>query len=168
MSSIINEKMDGRQYVDIDINGVTIEGMLDSGANISVLGSGGEQFIKDSNSRLFNLSSSVQVASGENLSVLGYIHANVSFNNKKFSLKLFVVPALKQKLYLGMDFFKEIGLKMIVNEVEILKGPTDKDDLNKHVLNSEDQRRLDEIVSLFPAQTLKALDEQTHSRTISS
>lgn len=158
--SSIDQISDPRPYATVKISGNDINGLLDSGASISCLGSGAIEFLCNLDLSWTKLSSTVSTADGKSQSVLGYINVPVEYQNDVHPLKLFIVPSLAQKLYLGVDFWKAFQIAPnIISELDE-SGPTDKNSL-AHELLPRDQRRLQKIVESFPSFANKGLGQTT-------
>lgn len=124
--SIIHELGDNRPYAVVDIGSYKIRGLLDSGANITVLGKGSECFMSDPNIRLHSLTKSVQTASGHSANILGYICVPVTYQNKTHTMNVFIAPSLQQELYLGIDFWNIFGMTLTnINEINTEVTPNE-------------------------------------------
>ncbi|HBK82629.1 MAG TPA: hypothetical protein DDZ41_03385, partial [Flavobacterium sp.] len=111
-SSVINDQAgDNRLYAKVVIAGQEIRGLLDSGASITVLGSGSEEFLSKLGVHFYHNPSSLSTASGEKQRIFGHIKCFVLYGDKKHMMRIFIAPGLKQKLYLGIDFWKLFGLE---------------------------------------------------------
>lgn len=104
VSTILNDRQDGRPYAEVLINNVPFLALLDSGANISVLGVGSERFMEDDKFSFRSLPSLIKTASGQSKRILGYIFVKIKFQNKCRKMRLYLAPDLQQPLYLGIDF----------------------------------------------------------------
>lgn len=101
---ISDDPLDERPYADVIIADIPIRGLLDSGASITVLGSGSEEFVEKSSVRFYHQPTLLSTASGELQRIIGQIKAFVSYNGKQRLMTIFIAPGLKQNLYLGIDF----------------------------------------------------------------
>ncbi|KAK3928366.1 DNA damage-inducible protein 1 [Frankliniella fusca] len=116
---------DGRMYMPIEIHGRDFSGLLDSGANRSIVGRRGWAKLSDVSfmggaewDRLkeegVTLSESavtaVRVANGERCPVLGRVDLPVRVSDDKKVVSFLVVPALPHEMILGMDFWRAFGL----------------------------------------------------------
>lgn len=150
-SSIVNEFADDRAYAKVEINGQSILGLVDTGANITCLGRDAFEFLTTSGLKMIPLNSDVQTADGTKRTIQGYCKAEIKFQNETKELSLFVAPDLDQKLYLGTNFIRMYNLApkifppSLISEVSIAEQDT-----NKHCLSSTEQQRLDEIITMFP------------------
>lgn len=96
---------DQRPYALVTVAEVQLNGLLDSGANISCLGKGAFDTAKQMNLRVKPVLSSVKTADGANQQVLGFIDAPVTYNSVTKLIRLYLIPSLSQSLYLGIDFW---------------------------------------------------------------
>ena len=87
----------------------------------------------------------VETAGGKSYNILGSVSTEITFRDMTKKLEIYIIPELKQDLYLGIDFWKEFGLidKIFVDEVDTSK--------NIEFLTDEQQQRLNKIISLFPS-----------------
>lgn len=104
ISSIFNNLKDHRYYAKVNFLDFTEHGLLDTGANISCIGSNlaMRDFTKFNNFHKWK--TSVKTADGSIQKVLGYLDVDISFKNQVKRLKLLIVPSLSQRLILGLDF----------------------------------------------------------------
>jgi len=83
---------------------------LDSGASISVLGTGCQELVDRLKLDWLPYRGNVKTANGEDQGILGKAIVRVSFWRREDSMCLCLCPALKQQLYLGVDFWKEFDI----------------------------------------------------------
>ena len=160
-SRIVENSFDHRPYADILIAGLPIRGLMDSGAEISVLGAGAEQFIQQAGIRMYNKSSSLSTASGEAQPIIGYIRARVSFCGKHHMFRFFVAPGLTQKLYLGVDFWHLFNIRPQMIDSLSLKTPPLRVIQKEHSLSSTEADRLRSVIESFPSFSKEGLGK-TH------
>lgn len=152
VSSIISVEEDQRLYANISIAGISYKGLLDSGANVSILGKGSEVFLNHPSVKFHSLPSTVKTAGGETQRVFGYVTATFKYGQKSGVHTFYIVPSLSQDLYLGIDFWHKAGIMPIFNEelnknVEPLVCDVDK---NRHELTKEQNDDLKTIITKFP------------------
>lgn len=152
VSSIMDKDSDGRPYLEIELMGTKLNGLVDTGANVSVLG-------KDSLALLERLEVSatpvhkintIKTANGSEQPIIGRIRASVKYMDREIVMDLLVVPSLSQNLYLGSDFVRKFELAPAlfpkvekVEEIEVDQGA--------HCLTKDQERELKEVVELFPS-----------------
>lgn len=96
---------DDRPYATIILAGIEIQGLLDSGANISALGNDALDFLSKIETPVIKMDSCVTTSDGTRQDILGFVHLDVCFRGEKKPHRFFIIPSLKQNLYLGFDFF---------------------------------------------------------------
>lgn len=143
---------DGRPHAQVTIGGQTIEGLLDSGANISCFGDDAEEVVRQLGLKIHNIESVVNTADGAAQSIIGYVDTPVTYGTNTKTVRFYVIPSLKQKLYLGYDFWKLFGLAPV--EVSELNVPIDP---NFHILSPLEQSQLDKVKILFPSSDIEGL-----------
>ena len=151
-SSVINDQAgDNRLYAKVVIAGQEIRGLLDSGASITVLGSGSEEFLSKLGVHFYHNPSSLSTASGEKQRIFGHIKCFVLYGDKKHMMRIFIAPGLKQKLYLGIDFWKLFGLEpKLIDEID--SSSVELDTIkNRHILTSGEENKLESIINIFPS-----------------
>lgn len=110
ISSIINDAIDKRYYASVKFLNFCELGLLDTGANVSCIGSDLAKIDFSKYKEFFVLNSKVKTADGTLQKVLGYLLADVEFKDKTEEMRILVVPSLNQKLILGLDFWTQFNL----------------------------------------------------------
>lgn len=148
-------KHDPRPYMEVEVAGNKMKGLLDSGASVSCLGKGSMSFLDSLGINWVRRQSSVVTADGNPQQVLGYVTTTVSCNNIMKMFKLYIIPGLSQSLYLGIDFWKTFNLKISFesnNKIEeIVIDP------NAHELDVHQSEALSKIRDSFPSFVTKGL-----------
>ena len=150
---------DPRPFTDVEIFGERIKGLMDSGASISVLGTGSLKFLENNKIKFKPLTSSVKTASGAALAILGKIETSIFWRNQYKTITLYIAPELRQQLYLGFDFFQLFGLDRFL--VEEVNGDEEVVDVKSHQLNFEEKSQLQKVIDMFPSSFKMGLGE-TH------
>lgn len=92
---------------------------------------------------------SVHTADGSAQSVLGFVEADISFKEKSRSIRLYIIPSLKQELYLGIDFWREFGIApTMISELDNAQPCTSRkesSDDNVHLLTEVQASALEEV-----------------------
>lgn len=156
-SATINEisvETDGRPYAHVTIQNNEMRGLLDSGASISGFGKGAIQTIKELKLVPKKFKNVIHTANGAAQTITGYVDVNVHYAGKIKLIRLFIMPSLSQKLYLGVDFWYQFGLLPLKNEEIIVKS---SDETNRHTLSNAQEAELKSIVQLFPSSELEGL-----------
>lgn len=144
---LINFQGDPRPFVKINILGHHIIGLLDSGAQCSVLGIGAEKLLKSlklkTNPSNFNLIT----AAGKSLPVTGCVDLPVHFNSQDKIVPMLIAPNLNRRLILGADFWRMFNIRPTIlprfeiDEIEQSEGD--------NCLSDSQKAQLDEIKSIF-------------------
>jgi hypothetical protein len=102
---------DERPYLEIDVLGRKLMGLLDSGATHTVLGSSGWRMIQELG---FSLSPgtarNISVANGNVVKCIGVVEVPVQVEDKFHLVQMLVVPDLAHILILGIDFWVKLGV----------------------------------------------------------
>lgn len=152
-ATIIRSEEDRRPYVEVDVNGTSIVGLLDSGASVSCLG--GDAISLVDADEVESLDEGLRTADGKVQAIIGRVKARIQWRQKTVELILYLVPSLKQKLYLGIDFWEMFGLApTVLAEISI-------DNANMVELSAEQRQRLEHVKNLFPPSTKLGLG-RTH------
>ncbi|XP_017469029.1 PREDICTED: uncharacterized protein LOC108361006 [Rhagoletis zephyria] len=144
--SIQQKSFELRPYAKKEILGSEHLALLDSGAQVSCLGSSlAEDVCK--NQQLRKHSASVYTADGNKQLVFGTIGLNVKFEGRDEEISFFVIPSMSQKIILGGDFWIKFQIALsIVSEVSL----DPKRYENTLPLNGEQQNKLEMIRNRFP------------------
>ena len=164
VASIVSNTCDNRPFVNIKIKNETFNGLLDSGANVCVLGKNCLETCKNLNLKIHNLISYVKTADGDKQPVLGYVEVPIEFKDQINVLKLYLVPSISQTLILGIDFWENFGLnKALLGFINELTGEIDP---NQHVLSAEQHQKLQNAIKkfrCFSEHGLGKTDLETHT-----
>ncbi|KAJ8968737.1 hypothetical protein NQ317_004103 [Molorchus minor] len=102
---------DERPYIQVDILGRTISGLLDSGASRTVIGGKGLTVIRELQLRIDRSRTSVcTVANGNSCQIMGTVELPVSLRGRFRLIEAIVVPELPHLLILGIDFWRIMGI----------------------------------------------------------
>lgn len=104
-------KGDERPYLKVDILGITLLGLLDSGASDTVVGHEGWELIKKLGIPLdSSKTNKVTVANGQSCNSIGKCTIPMKVRDKVIVLDVMVIPELPRSLFLGRDFWVKIGI----------------------------------------------------------
>lgn len=165
---------DPRPFACIELFENKLFGLLDSGATISALGSGSLEFLHNNNIPYtrFNKNKTVKTADGNNQDIIGSIHCPVKYKHLVKNITLFIVPSLKQQLYLGINFWKLFNLAPeLFNNTNQFSSTISISELENsettfHDLTPQQKFDLDKVVNQFPSFESKGLGKTniiTHS-----
>lgn len=102
---------DQRPYVGVEIYGVKMLGLLDSGASRTILGRDGFTILKDLGIQLGKSNfEQVILADGAGVEVEGNVSLPIRLKEKVVLIECLVIPRLPQKLILGADFWALSGI----------------------------------------------------------
>lgn len=107
---IPSTESDNRPHAEIKICGSDFTGLLDSGANISILGKGGNDFVAKNNLETKATGMIIKTADGTHHRPAGMITVPVEFCNKTRNVRLYVIESIGKSLVLGMNFWNCFGL----------------------------------------------------------
>lgn len=156
--SIVKENIDNRPYIEVDIGGTKVNGLLDSGASCTILGNGSDEIIKKLHLKLYSSGTTVKTADGTKHVPNGYANVPFIFNNKIDVIPCLIVPSITKPLILGMDFWKCFNIKPVVEigELDIQQKIVECE----HNLTPDQQNAFKEVIALF-----KSSDGCTLGRT---
>lgn len=121
--------------------------MLDSGANISVIGRGGENLLSQASKRS-PTSTLIKTADGTMHVPSEAIELLLSFMGQTRKILLHVLPSIQRPLILGMNFWKAFGIVIQLADDPYRKGLCALDET--HTLESHQKERLASVVDSFP------------------
>jgi len=151
ISTVFNNSTDLRSYAEVSFLQYKELGLLDTGANISCIGA--ELALQDFSklSEYKPLKSRAKTAGGENQTITGFLDTEISYNNIKKPMRLYITPSIKQKLILGHDFWRifQIAPNIISslqasNEISELSGE------NLYPLTATQSQQLAVVKQFFP------------------
>lgn len=146
---IINLPDDNRPYADVTINGRKIRGLLDSGANITILGNGYEEFVDIQGLPRTKMNTILRTADGAQHVINEYVKIPFEFNGKRRIITTLVSPSIKKPLILGTDFWNSFRIRpTICEEIEVFD---EKECMvtEPHTLNEEQQQQLNNVIKKF-------------------
>lgn len=111
--SILHDKPlgDTRPYLNIKINDLTVSGLLDSGAAVTILGNNSHKILLGRGLKLYtDDTTSIITAGGQSIRSIGYLNVPVHFEDQFHILKFYVVPEVQSSLILGVDFWRSFKL----------------------------------------------------------
>lgn len=163
-STLLQDSEDDRVFLSVKIGNENLQGLVDSGANITCLGSGSIEFLERNNFTLVPLNASLKTAGGNTKDIIGYINVPLIFRKSSTNFIVFVAPDLKQKLYLGTNFIRHFQLAPSLFPSYSISEISDVNP-NKHSLSPAEEKLLTETISLFPSSEKLGLgrtDIETH------
>lgn len=153
---------DPRPYAMVKIFEENMLGLLDSGASISCLGVGGEDFLSQHKVPFTRFTSNVRTADGQNQPIIGKFVANITYKNITKPIDIFIVPSLQQKLYLGINFWKAYNIAPhLISEMSLPDISFDNFASEMRELSEEDLCKLKTTISMFPSYAKLGLGRTT-------
>lgn len=147
------ESRDPRPFLWLDICGVRMRGLLDSGATMSVLGKGSIELLGRVKQNFCKLDTSITTADGTPNSVVGFVILPIEYRNRQAKIKFLIVPTLKEAMYLGIDFWLAFDiLPNWISEVSF-----NSCDPKQHVLTPEQQKEVEAVKVSFPSYNKEGL-----------
>lgn len=153
LESTVISKSDDRPFIKVGIFDKTIIGLLDSGANVSVLGKNCLLFVENNNIKFRQIKSSISTADGSRQEILGFCNLPVCFKGVTKNIVFYLVPSLSQEAYFGIDFWKEFALAptLIPPTFNINSLVVDDEQSKFHILSPEQNLSLDKTILKFPS-----------------
>lgn len=162
-----DKENDPRAFAEIKIGEISVTGLLDTGASISLLGKNCEDLVDKLNIKLKPMFASIKTAGGGKHNVLGQVDLPVTYQGNTKLIRFYVCPELIQNAYLGVDFWREFGLAPQIFPVEEINPvklsenfPLKLDNVEQHSLSEAETSELDRVMSLF-----KSYEKQGLGRT---
>lgn len=138
---------DNRPYINILIFNDKINCLLDSGANICVLGKGSESFLEKWPFERSKINASINTADNTSIIVTHYILLPVTYREDTKFVKFLISPNINKTCILGMNFWHIFGLAIAgldLISLEMAKECTIKSDLT-----SEEKEILAKTIAEF-------------------
>lgn len=101
---------DNRPHATVRIFDTQLTGLLDSGANVTVLGRGSDTYINKWSIGFKKKRSTVCTADGSKLTSNGTITLPLEYNGKRKYITTIIVPEISKTLFLGMNFWQAFGI----------------------------------------------------------
>ncbi len=153
-----------RGYLKVDVLGITLSGLLDSGAGRTVVNTAGWKALRACGLRLASSRfSHVRVANKGNVEVAGEVAVPFVVGGKCRLITVLYVPLLSYSLVLGVDFWRRFHLRpdFITAECEMpldaLEFPDPED--SSILEESDDKEDKESILTMEQEKELKGLME---------
>lgn len=112
-SIIIKLNNDNRPHAVINILGQQLTGLLDSGANCSLLGGSYTKMIDDLKLRKITFNGAMRTADGTEHHIEAYTIIPITYNGRCETIPALLLPTLPDCLILGMNFWNAFGVKAV-------------------------------------------------------
>lgn len=146
VSSIILKDSDNRPYLPLTIGDKLYFGLLDSGANKSVVGGKLADVIGDYSS-FTKYHGTVRTADGQTQRIIGIADVEFTYQDRLCKFEFLVIPSIKQEIICGMDFWKKFGIS--INTMDDINS-VETDESNSVPLTTKQALMLRAIVDSFP------------------
>lgn len=125
-------------------------GLLDSGANISVLGRNALELANKLKLQIYTYNNTVKTADGKPHTVMGFVYLPISFNKTTHLIETLLVPSISSELILGMDFWTAFEIVPIIKRKNIQINTIDSNQIH---LSPDQFKELDQRILKFLAST---------------
>ena len=155
IESTFIQDLDDRPFAKVKIFDKNVIGLLDSGANVSVLGKNSLDFLKSINASYKMIKSIIRTASNTKQDVIGFCTLPVCFKGVKKDIDFYIVPSLHQEAYFGTNFWREFAIAPdIISPVSFNIAELSSDhraNENFHNLSPEEKLILEQTILQFPS-----------------
>lgn len=146
--------------MDVFINGNKIVGLLDSGANCTILGKGSLALIEELKLDKHSHTNFIKTADGTIHDANISVHIPLTFNNKTIVMSVLAVPSLSKELILGMDFWNLFNIKPVICDQIDLQ--VEDVDIHKRKLTSYQEELLNSVITKFKSFSGEGKLPRTH------
>lgn len=137
---------DSRPHVEVLVNHIKVTALLDSGANICIIGKGGEYLVENARHQINQSPIVVKTADGTSHVPTGCIVLPVQFLGTIRRVAFQILSSVQRPLLLGMNFWRVFNLG-ITN----IKSIREINEINQaHTLTEQHRKQLEEVVKEFP------------------
>jgi Reverse transcriptase (RNA-dependent DNA polymerase) len=159
---IFNTEDDKRPRAKVEILGLTISGLLDSGASCTVLGKGALAIAKQLGLCIFQKeNTTIKTADGTRHEVPGYIYAPICFDGRLRIIPTLLIPTLNRELILGIDFWENFDIKPTIHKLQSdsLKeiSQIDQPTCVGHILSPTQECKLQKIIEKLQPKSEKII-----------
>jgi transposase InsO family protein len=126
----------------VEICGKPVVGLLDSGANCTVLGENGDRLVKALGLNINEIGLSIKTADGAKHIARHYADIPYVFQNQCHIIPTLLVPTLSRTLILGMDFWSKFKLSPTISSLTINEIQTKKLNISEELTFTIEQELL--------------------------
>lgn len=149
---------DNRPYGRVKIGDEFLDGLLDSGANVTVLGAGGFERVKRWELPILEAEGSIRTADGTIRRISACVDVPYEFEGQIHVVRTYLLEHITKSLILGTDFWQAFRivpsflatLEAADANMNDLEAPKESPVSGPHELSQEQARRLQEAVDRFP------------------
>lgn len=149
LNAIDKASDDLRPYVKLNILGMDLVGLVDTGASITCISGSAARTFLNKEIAYKTLNELITTAGGSMYKIIGFVNAYVEFRGQRKCLRIYIIPELKIDLYLGIDFVRAFDLLHIDCMGLQTTPPTNIE--NSHNLTPDMKRQLNNAINLFPS-----------------
>lgn len=143
----------------VDVFGIKMIGLLDSGANCTIMGSKCLEFVNKLGLKTHEMDNTITTADGISHPVLLYVYLSFKFNGRKEVLRTLLVPSFDKELVLGMDFWNRFNIQPTIKS-EVCAVNLDSEPEN-HALSVAQLKQLKDVSRTFLRATRGKLTQTT-------
>lgn len=149
---------DNRPYARVKIGDEFLDGLLDSGANVTVLGKGGYERVKRWDLPIITANGTVRTADGTVRKTSACVDVPYEFEGQLHVVRTYLLEHITKPLILGTDFWQSFrieartvaALESIDSKASDLDAPKNSPVSGPHELTEEQALRLERTVNRFP------------------
>ncbi|XP_072403222.1 uncharacterized protein [Diabrotica undecimpunctata] len=159
-SLLVKKCNDNRPYLQIEILGQSCLALLDSGSNISLLGSHSLEMLDKANISISPISSlQVSTADGTIQSIVGKFETEILVANIRRNITFYIIPSVQNSIILGMDFLNIFNSTLDCSDFSLCISPLNLSTLTVihdfSSLSVSQQKQLEAIMSKFSSISSK-------------
>lgn len=125
-------------------------GLLDSGANCSLMGGAMAKIVEEMQLKRGFLSGVIQTADGTKHKITEFVNLPVAYNGRNETIPVLLVPSLPDCVILGMNFWNAFGVQAVCNSMNLSWDDEDTCVEPMRKLTQRQQQELDMVVATFP------------------
>lgn len=129
---------DNRPYIVVDVLGRKLVGLLDSGANSTILGLHCLELVERLNLKTHSITTCIRTADGSCHNISHFVYLPFNFQGVVKVIKTLLAPKINKELILGIDFWQQFGIgPSIKSEVCSIDIEYDSDKRVKGLTNDQ-------------------------------
>lgn len=148
-SMILNIDHDNRPFLQVRISDKKYMGLLDSGAQCSVMSKEMYDMIDKGEYDLFPCALKITTASKQIVPVLGFVKVQYIVNEIKRTIPTLVINN-GSPLILGMDFWNAYSIRPIFSDANLNINEIVLDEIDRAKINTENEKQLNQIDDIIP------------------
>lgn len=145
---IVTISGDNRPHVQVSINGESFTGLLDSGAQSTVVGSPFYPYIKQLDLKVTSCSAVVKTADATEHVIQVAVDLPIQFNNIIRTISALYVPTMPKLMIAGMDFWQKFDIRPVV--CETMESSKSDSTTGSHELTQQQSSLLADTLKSMP------------------